>query len=174
MSSNMSPNQNWQSLGAGGLYGYNNQGGVGGTAARSEMDQLRIGTGRTPEASYPDGYLGTIRSRRDDRLLDSVKNRVGDKAYSRGVHKGEREDPSAYFWSPEFGAQDGIKRQSRARPTEENGVVVYRIPREAPSTRLAPPPHLVNDGKANTLANEPAQINEVRSQQLRYLRPTWS
>lgn len=174
MSGNMSPNQNWQSLGAGGMYGYNNQGGTGGTVARSELDQLRIGTGRTPEADYPDGYLGTIRSRRDDRLLDSVKNRLGDKAYQRGVHKGERIEPSDYFWSSEFGAEDGIKRQRRARPVEENGVTVYKVQRETPSMRLAPAPHLVNDGKANTLANEPAQIDRVRAQQLRYLKPTWS
>lgn len=174
MPGNMSPSQNWQSLGAGGMYGYNNQGGQGGTAARSDLDAARIGTARTPEAEYPDGYLGTIRSRRDDRLLDSVKNRLGDKAYQRGVHKGSRVEPSDYFWSSEFSDQDGIKRQSRARPVEEDGVVVYRIPRQTPSMRLAPAPHLVNDGKSNTLANEPAQINAVRAQQLRYLKPTWS
>jgi hypothetical protein len=170
----MSPNQNWQSLGAGGLYGYNNQGGVGGAVARSELDQLRIGTARTPEAEYPDGFLGTIRSRRDDRLLDSVKNRVGDKAYDRGVHAGERQDPSAYLWSTEFSDRDGIRRQSRARAVEENGVTVYRVPKNAPDPRLAPPPHLVNDGKANTLANEPVELNAARAAQLRYLRPTWS
>lgn len=171
---NMSPNQNWQSLGAGGLYGYNNQGGSGSPVARSELDAVRIGTGRVPSAEYPDGYLGTIRSRRDDRLLDSIKNRVGDKAYQRGVHKGERIEPSDYFWSGGFSDQDGIKRQSRARQVEENGVTVYKIPRAAPDPRLAPAPHLVNDGKANTVANEPAEIDKRRALQLGYLKPTWS
>ena len=33
-SSSMSPNQDWQALGAGGLYGYNNQGGSGGPTVR--------------------------------------------------------------------------------------------------------------------------------------------
>jgi hypothetical protein len=71
---NFSPSQNWQSLGGGGLAGYNNQGGAGTPVARDTMDSLRIGVGRVPSAEYPDGYLGTIRSRRDDRLLDSIKN----------------------------------------------------------------------------------------------------
>ncbi len=36
-------------------------------SAISELDGQRLGIGRTPQAEYPDGYLGTIRSRRDDR-----------------------------------------------------------------------------------------------------------
>ena len=81
---NFSPQQNWQSIGGNGLYGYNNQGGAGTPVARDSMDASRIGVGRVPSAEYPDGYLGTIRSRRDDRLLDSIKNRVNQKAYQRG------------------------------------------------------------------------------------------
>jgi hypothetical protein len=171
---NFSPSQNWQSLGAGGLNGYNNQGGSGTPIARSDLDAIRIGTGRVPSAEYPDGYLGTIRSRRDDRLLDSVKNRVNQKAYQRGVHKGERIEPSAYFWAPEFGAQDGLKRQMNAVLDTSNGVRMYRTQRSAPDIRLTPAPHLVNDGKANTTANEPGTINVRRADQLAYLKPIWS
>lgn len=171
---NLSPSQNWQSLGAGGFYGYNNQGGAGTPVARSEMDALRIGTGRVPAAEYPDGYLGTIRSRRDDRLLDSIKNRVNQKAYQRGVHKGERIDASSYFWSPEFGAQSGLQRQAKARPQNVNGGVQYMVPRSAPEIRLTPAPHLVNDGKANTFANEPGTLDVRRANQLAYLKPVWS
>lgn len=170
----MSPNQNWQSLGAGGLNGYNNQGGSGTPVARSELDSIRIGTGRTPEAEYPDGYLGSVNSRRGDRLLDSIKQRVGQKSYQRGVHKGERIEPSAYFWSPEFGAEDGIRRQSKAVVDVQDGVVRYLTPRGAPDSAYAPPPHLVNDGKANTVANQPAEMNQIRAQQLKYLKPGWS
>ena len=171
---NFSPNQNWQSLGGQGLNGYNNQGGYGGAVARGELDAIRIGTGRVPQAEYPDGYLGTIRSRRDDRLLDSVKNRVGQKAYQRGVHRGERIEPSLYFWSPEFNDQMGIKRQMKAKQVLENGVLVWKMPKAAPQWQLAPAPHLVNDGKANTVANEPTTINVQRANALAYLKPVWS
>ena len=171
---NFSPSQNWQSLGAGGLNGYNNQGGSGTPIARSDLDSIRIGTGRVPSAEYPDGYLGTIRSRRDDRLLDSIKNRLGQKAYQRGVHKGERIEPSAYFWAPEFGAEDGLKRQMKAKPVKLNGVMRYMVPRAAPDIRLTPAPHLVNDGKANMRAGEPGTINTRRADMLNYLKPVWS
>ena len=171
---NMSPSQNWQSLGGGGFSGYNNQGGSGTPVARSDLDGIRIGTGRVPSAEYPDGYLGTIRSRRDDRLLDSIKNRVGQKAYQRGVHKGERIEPSSYFWAPEFGAQDGLKRQMKAVPVMNNGVVTYQVPRFTQDIRLTPAPHLVNDGKANTRADQPGTINVRRADMLNYLKPVWS
>ena len=171
---NFSPNQNWQSLGGNGLQGYNNMGGYGGPVARGELDAIRIGTGRVPSAEYPDGYLGTIRSRRDDRLLDSIKNRVGQKSYQRGVHKGERIEPNAYFWSPEFNDQMGIKRQMKAKQVNINGVMVYQIPRAGLDVRLTPAPHLVNDGKANTIANTPGTINMQRANALSYLKPVWS
>ena len=170
---NMSPSQNWQSLGGGGLSGYNNQGGSGTPVARSDLDSIRIGTGRVPSAEYPDGYLGTIRSRRDDKILDSVKNRLNQKSYQRGVHKGERIEPSAYFWAPEFGAQDGLKRQMNAVLDNSNGVTMYRSLRNAPEIRLTPAPHLVNDGKANTVADTPGTINVRRARQLDYLKPVW-
>ena len=170
---NFSPSQNWQSLGAGGLQGYNNQGGQGIPVARGELDAVRIGTGRVPSAEYPDGYLGTIRSRRDDRLLDSVKSRIGQKSYQRGVHKGERIEPSAYVWSPEFNDQMGLKRQAMAKQVNINGGLVWMVPRQTPQMQLTPAPHLVNDGKANTTANQPGQLNVIRATQMAYLKPVW-
>ena len=168
---NFSPNQNWQSLGGNGFIGYNNQGGQGVSVARSDLDAIRIGTGRVPSAEYPDGYLGTIRSRRDDRLLDSIKSRVGQKAYQRGVHKGERIEPSAYFWSPEFNDQMGIQRQSKAKYDAQAGV--WRVPKAGPQFQLTPAPHLVNDGKANITSDAPSAMNTIRAQQLAYLKPVW-
>lgn len=165
------PTQNWQSLGGGGFYGYNNLGGQGTPVARSELDGVRIGTGRVPSAEYPDGYLGTIRSRRDDRLLDSIKNRVNQKSYQRGVHKGERIEASAYYWSPEFNDQMGIKRQMRAKYDADAGV--YRVPRQSPQWQLTPAPHLVNDGKSNMVSDSPGTINVRRADQLAYLKPVW-
>jgi hypothetical protein len=159
-----SAHQNWQSLGASGLYGGNTAYGPTGSAGvpvtHSQLDALRIGQGRTPEAEYPDGYLGTIRSRRDDRLLDSLKNRVNQRAYQRGVHKGERIDQSDYFYPKGLDPQRGIRNQARGKKT-------------GPLLELAPAPHLVNDGKANIVANEPAQLDPKRTSQLSSLRPAW-
>lgn len=171
---NFSPSQNWQSIGGNGLNGYNNQGGYGGPVARGELDAIRMGTGRVPQAEYPDGYLGTIRSRRDDRLLDSIKSRVNQKAYQRGVHKGERIEPNAYYWDVEFNDQSGIKRQMKAKPVNINGGIVYMIPRAGIETRLTPAPHLVNDGKSNLVSDAPGTINPMRANQLSYLRPKWA
>lgn len=171
---NFSPSQNWQSLGGGGLNGYNNQGGAGTPVARDTMDSLRIGVGRVPSAEYPDGYLGTIRSRRDDRLLDSIKTRVNQKAYQRGVHKGERVEPSAYYWSPDFNDQIGIQRQMKAKQVEINGVTVWKSERYTQDIRLVPAPHLVNDGKSNMVSDSPGTINVQRSNQLNYLKPKWA
>jgi hypothetical protein len=165
------PSQNWQSMGAGGFHGYNNQGGSGTPVARGDLDAIRIGTGRVPSAEYPDGYLGTIRSRRDDRLLDSIKNRVNQKAYQRGVHKGERIGADSYFWSPSFNADMGIKRQMTAKYDAE--AKVYRVPRIAPMWHLTPAPHLVNDGKSNMRSDSPGTINIRRADQMAYLKPVW-
>lgn len=160
--------QNWQSLGAHGLQGtYTASGGTGFVVGRSELDSLRIGEGRTPEASYPDGYLGTIRSRRDDRLLDSLKARETQRPYQRGVHKGERIDPADYLWPRGLDPERGIRNQRKGMRT-------------TPAMELVPTTTLVNDGKA--MNQEPAysqvdqlgQIDPVRAAQLRSLKPPWS
>jgi hypothetical protein len=172
------PSQNVQSLGAGGLYGtYTNYGGGGVAVARSELDYMRLGVGREPSAEYPDGYLGTIRTRRDDRgrpnsvseqVLNGLKVRQTQRGYQRGVHRGERIDPSDYYLPPQFSERSGIARQMAAA---KKGVPV---PRFAPAFSLAPAPHLVNDGKANTRSSSPLEMNKVRKSQLRGLSPQWS
>ena len=68
---------------------------------RDGLDFLRSGA-RTPEANYPDGYLGTIQTRRGDRLLENLQRRQNERSYTRGVHKGERIDQSDYFWPDDF------------------------------------------------------------------------
>lgn len=170
---NNSPSQNWQSLGGNGFQGYNNMGGQGTPVARGDLDAMRIATGRVPSAEYPDGYLGTIRSRRDDRLLDSIKSRVGQKQYQRGVHKGERIEPNAYYWSEHFNDEQGIKRQMKAKQVNINGVTVFRVPRMAQDLRLIPAPHLVNDGKSNMRSDQDVAMNVTRANQLAYLKPVW-
>ena len=163
------PNQNWQSLGGNGFYGYNNQGGAGIPVARGDLDAIRIGTGRVPSAEYPDGYLGTIRSRRDDRLLDSIKSKVGQKQYQRGVHKGERIEASAYFWSMDFNAQSGIQRQMKAKFDGQ----VFLADRYSTDPLMVPAPHLVNDGKTNMRSDSPMDLDARRISRMEYLRPKW-
>lgn len=169
----LSPNQNWQSLGAGGMYGGYSMGGGGGNtihdvSSRSVLDGLRMGTGRVPSAEYPDGYVGTIRSRRDDKgkpystseaVLDSIQSRVNQRSYQRGVHKGERIDPGDYVWPSEWNAETGIANQLR-------GV------RTAPLLDIRPV-HLVNDGKAQMPNNVPAELNSRRVDQFARMRPAW-
>lgn len=173
-SNNFSPQQNWQNIGLDGVQGYNNLSGYGGPVARGDLDAIRIGTGRVPQAEYPDGYLGTIRSRRDDRLLDSIKSRVNQKSYQRGVHKGERVEPSAYYWTPDFNDQSGVKRQMKATQVTDNGVTVWQMPRFTQDVRMVPAPHLVNDGKSNLISDSPGTINVRRANQLNYLKPKWT
>lgn len=156
------PHQNWQSLGSG-SWGGNTAYGAGGTpVARDSLDAARLGSavGRVPSAEYPDGYLGTINARRSDRLLNSLKNRENQKSYQRGVHKGERIDPGDYLWPDELQPDRAIRNEMKGLKT-------------GPLMEVVSAPHLVNDGKANTIANEPAVINQVRASQLRNLVPTW-
>lgn len=177
----MNLHQNVQSLGAGGMYGTNTVYGGGGQAvARSEMDESRMGVGRQPSAEYPDGYLGTIRSRRDDRgrpsstsdkVLDSMKNRVGQKSYQRGVHRGERIDPSDYYYPSGLEADRGIKRQMRG---VKMGNTTH-VKKNADNVKLVPAPHLPNDGKAGPTvkSDSPGQINQRRADQWSPLKPKW-
>ena len=171
--------QNIQNLGAGGMYGTNTVYGGGGVpVARSELDFLRMGVGRAPQAEYPDGYLGTIRSRRDDRgrpsstsdtVLDSLKSRVGQRGYQRGVHRGERIDASDYYYPSDLDNQRGIKRQMRA--AKQGNVLVAK--RNAPNFNLAPAPHLPNDGKANMRSTSPGEIDKKRVDKFARMRPQW-
>lgn len=172
---NMSPNQNWQSLGAGGLNGYNNQGDHGGPSVRSNLDFKRIGVGRVPSAEYPDGYLGSLTTRRrDDRLLDSLKNNLNKKAYQRGVHKGERVDAAQYYWPQELQPTRGISRQLKSQMDTSRGVVVYYSERNRPEVELTPAPHLVNDGKTNKRADEPGVLYaKANNSRLLNMRPGW-
>jgi hypothetical protein len=175
------PHQNIQNLGAGGMYGTNTHYGGGGVpVAHSELDFLRLGVGRVPSAEYPDGYLGTIRSRRDDRgrpsstsdtVLNSMKLRLGQRGYQRGVHRGERIDPSDYYYPTELDPARGVKRQMKAK-YEGN---TYMVPRHVENQKLVPAPHLPNDGKAgpSVRSDSPYNINEKRASQLRNMRPSW-
>lgn len=178
-----SSHQNWQYLGASGYIGAYTTTGGGGTPVvpRSPMDFARLGVGRAPQAEYPDGYLGSIRTRRDDKgkpyavsdtVLDSLKNRQNQRAYQRGVHRGERIDPAQYLW-PEGLEPDRRLNQKLFKVVNEGDSLVMMGKRYAPDQELAPAPHLVNDGKANVSANVPAEFNPRTSDRFQHLKPRW-
>lgn len=122
---------------------------------------------RTPEAEYPDGYLGTIRSRRDDRLLDSLKSRETQRSYQRGVHKGERIDPGDYLWPAAWQPDRGL----RVEAAGQRQAPVPAIPNRLPPAAAVMFPRGANS--LVTLNHTPRVIDPVRVMQLRRLMPSW-
>jgi hypothetical protein len=131
--------------------------------ARDPLDAKRMGLAQTPESMYPDGYLGTIRSRRDDRLLDALKDRQGKRPYQRGVHKGERVDPRDYYWDARAMTPTmGLERQAASIYTGDG----YVSPRHVP-VMVDGPERLVAEGKMN-MRRAP-----IDSTALAAMRPSW-
>lgn len=134
--------------------------------ARDSLDARRMMIGATPEAQYPDGYLGTIKSRRDDRLVNALKDRQSARPYQRGVHKGERVDPRDYFWDRKaMDPDDGIRRgmdsvyveglfyQQRMAPTGQETVLLAQrdkmVPQDRRDVPVANPVHQLAHLKPN-------------------------
>lgn len=136
------------------------QGGGGGTPQpffRSAMDARLSMFNNTPESTYPDGYLGTIRSRREDRMLNALSHREGDRAYTRGVHKGERIDPGDYRWPQSF-------QPTRGLVAEAAGM------RQTPASQLL---HIF-DPKTEVMRDTEVGIGDARrSAALRQSTPPW-
>lgn len=122
---------------------------------------------KTPEAEYPDGYLGTFRTRRDDRLLDSLKNRVNQRSYQRGVHKGERIDQADYFWPAAWQPDRGLQMEAAGIRQAPVAVVPDRLPPAGASMFPRGANSLV------TLTHTPRTIDPKRVEQLRRLMPNW-
>ena len=119
---------------------------------RDELDEFRSMWRRTPEAQYPDGYLGTITARRDDRLLRNLSARATQRSYQRGVHKGERIDPGDYIWPEQFNLTSGIKREARGE--WEDDPRGYAVARYSPPGGGAMPLTLTDAGR---MSNQPYQ-----------------
>jgi len=104
--------------------------------ARSRLDASRM-AGQIGQAQYPDGYLGTITNRREDKLLDNITEKLTQRSYQRGVHKGEKIDRSDYFWPDDANPMRRIQAESRY-VQDENLMYVRRFaPRGNPVERLA-------------------------------------
>jgi hypothetical protein len=89
---------------------YGGGGGMPISGFRSILDaRLAAATGKTPEAQYPDGYLGSVIDRRQDKLLQTVRNNA--RSYTRGVHKGSRISPTDYFWPDDLTPYSTLERR---------------------------------------------------------------
>lgn len=92
------------------------------TGARDISDARRMmAVGYVPTAEYPDGYLGTLNSRREDRLLNNVANRATQRSYQRGVHKGERIDPADYYWTEQVNPSIALRYEARGKKWTQSG-----------------------------------------------------
>lgn len=126
-----------------------------------DLDRIRMQWRSTPEAAYPDGYLGTINTRRQDRLLNGLKQRTTAKPYTRGVHKGERRDPTDYMWPVEFNLFTGLELESKG------------LKFAPPGLGLEVGERLVNGGK-NPDAWRRGESDPDRTAHLRKLAPPWA
>jgi hypothetical protein len=127
---------------------------------RDQMDARRSMWRRTPEAEYPDGYLGTIQGRRRDRLIEAIGKQMNRKVYDRGVHKGERIDQSDYFWPADQDPMRGL------------AAVAYGV-RQAP-IQTVPERMMVNDGKSLPYDNAAyVVLDPKRRDQLARLSPRY-
>lgn len=121
---------------------YGGGGRTSGTAGaiqyRSPLDARRAAAGQLPQAEYPDGYLGTIIDRQQDKLLAAVQEKLTDRSYQRGVHKGAKIEASDYFWDTSVVDPMGrIRAESRAIQTEYTMEVRRYAPTGNPVERLA-------------------------------------
>lgn len=124
---------NWQSMSPGqpgSTTAVGSGGGMNGSETklagfRSILDAKRAMVGRTPEAQYPDGYLGSITDRREDKMLQHVRNNA--RSYTRGVHKGSRIEAQDYFWPEDFNPYTGLEFQARGQKWTASGSPVERL-----------------------------------------------
>jgi hypothetical protein len=138
------------------------------------LDNLRMYWRRTPEAQYPDGYLGTIPSRRGDRLLDGLKARQQNRPNTRGIHKGERIDTRDYQWSPEFNLFSGLEAQAAGVRWSPPGLGEFLQDERYPTDRRVGPRGVPAGARyANTAAPTAPQSPDRVSVLLRQA-PPWS
>lgn len=113
-------------------------------SARDPLDAKRMAAGFAPGASYPDGYLGNVGGRQNDKLA-VLQSRLTPTSYQRGVHAGEKQPKGAYYWSQDMSPTMGLERQQRASLRDSEGAILYDVPRFAPTGD--PVEMLAHDGK---------------------------
>lgn len=102
---------------------------------RNPLDARRSMAGQ--ESAYPDGYLGTIVDRQQDKLLAKVQERLNERSYQRGVHVGSKVGQGQYYWSRQFNPESGLERQAHAAQVGNVMVTAKFAPALDPAERLA-------------------------------------
>jgi hypothetical protein len=110
---------------------------AGAVQYRTPLDAERAAAGRTGQAEYPDGYLGTITDRREDKLLSAVQERLTERSYQRGVHKGEKIASNDYFWSAPVDPNSRLKAEAKGVREGNLTLVPRYTPTGNPVERLA-------------------------------------
>ena len=152
-------------------------GGGGGrtlTGYRDLLDAKRsVATPRTPNAEYPDGYLGNVNSRREDRLLNAVSSRLTSRNYQRGVHKGEKIDSGDYVWPSEFNPMSGLEAQAQGRKWGPVGSTAAEQINHMGKNHLLSPEEMGKTA-AQYNVNEILPVDPIRQERMKRLLPTWS
>ena len=93
---------------------------------RSILDaRIAAATGKTPDAEYADGYLGSVIDRREDKLLQTVRNNA--RSYTRGVHKGSKIPNVDYFWPSDFNPMTVIDARMEGKTWTAPGNPIERL-----------------------------------------------
>ena len=133
---------------------------------RSSKDYLLSGYRTGVETQFPDGYLGNMEgNRRADKILGHIE-RMNLRQYSRGVHKGERINPTDYVWPTEFNKFTSLQLESEGLRFAPVGMEQRRM---------------TNDGKISGAdamrraqpGSEKTPINPERQSRLRHLMPLY-
>ena len=143
--------------------------------AHNYLDELRMNWRRTPEATYPDGYLGTINTRRGDRLMDGLKARTTQRPNTRGIHKGERMDQRDYFWPDEFHLLSGIETEMTGMRYVPPYLGEYLPDERYPTDRKTVGPRSVPIGSRYLHGGGPVSVQDPdRVSTLRSQAPGWA
>lgn len=133
---------------------------------RNAKDARLASFGQSPDTNHPDGYLGTITNRRQDKIQSAVV-RNNQRQYTRGVHKGERINPGDYIWPESFNLMTGLVLESQGKKFAPPGVGTDT-------------PTLTNDGKVGPRGvprglDRPQQqvVDAQRRIMLKGLVPAW-
>jgi len=136
------------------------------------MKRAAADPAKVPYAEYPDGYLGNVSSRREDRLLRNVQSRLTQRSYQRGVHKGERIDPQDYYWNDVIDPQAGLRAEARGLKWTAVGATPEQQINHMGKNHLLSPAQVAQ--VANGVGLEtPQQIDPVRSARMQRLLPSW-
>lgn len=141
---------------------------------RDILDARRVQQmGKTPDAEYPDGYLGTIVDRRGDKLLKNVQSRQNQRAYQRGVHKGERIDQSDYFWTDDVNPMAALEYQARGLKWTQRGTAAERLAHFGKTEMLSPAEVAALQSQYQVSGDERPPIDPIRAAKLAQMLPNW-